>query len=367
VNSSYYESEEMKIFMKKGLVAIIGIIAIVVVVLALVFISLGQGLTVGYAVRVQDNHAFVTDNDGITILDISEPSRSRRIGSIPLADGAFGIHLENNLLYIAADEEGFAIADINDVTNPVTLGEYFIGGSANEVDVEGSYAYVTVMNGGLHILDISNAESITKVGELSNIGRGDDVEVHQELAYFGDGSGSSGLKVINISDPSSPKLIKNVYETTAVFDIYLHGDLMFLACHSLGARILNISDPRSPTVISTYLKTGGEAYSVIGNNTHLYVADLLKGCYLLDITDPANPMEIASYSNAAAHCIFNDGSYIYLADQDNGLIILNLDLTSVYGGYAPVSGFNLPFVVIGIVSLLIISKWKIGRQYQEEK
>ncbi|MFW9993353.1 MAG: LVIVD repeat-containing protein [Candidatus Odinarchaeota archaeon] len=348
--------------MKKAVVAIIGITTIMIVVFALVFLLPGQGLTVGYAALVQDNHAFVTDNDGVTILDISEPSRSRKVGRLALADGAFGVCLENNLLYIAADEEGFAIADISDVTNPVTLGEYFTGGSAYEVAVEGSYAYVSVLNSGLQVLNISNPESITKMGELGNLGRGDDVEAHQGLVYFGDGSGgSSGLKIVDVSDPSTPALIKSVQGTAGVFDIHIHGDLMFLACHSLGARILNISNPWSPTVISTYVKTGGEAYGVAGNNTHVYVADLQKGAYLLDITDPSNPSEIASYSNAAPHGIFTDGEYIYLADQDNGLIILDLDLSSVYDGYAAVPGFDSSFIPIGLVSLLVISKRRIRK------
>ncbi|MFX1256157.1 MAG: LVIVD repeat-containing protein, partial [Promethearchaeota archaeon] len=267
--------------MRKIVIAIIGIIVIVIAVFAFSLVFLVPGHYVGYAVRVQGNYAYVADSAGVTILDVSEPSRSSVISNLAFAHGALGIQVKNSLAFIATDSEGFAIADISDPNNPIKLGKY--GETALEVCIDGSYAYITIRDVGLQILDIKNPELITKVGELNGLGRGDDVEVHQGIVYYADGSSNQGsLKVINVTDPSAPQKIKDIAGISGVFDIHICEDanLLFLACHSFGVRIMNISNPQSPSVISSYIKTDGEAYGVSGNSTHLYVADLQQGAYL---------------------------------------------------------------------------------------
>ncbi|MFX0094484.1 MAG: hypothetical protein ACFFBD_22290, partial [Candidatus Hodarchaeota archaeon] len=87
-----------------------------------------------------------------------------------------------------------------------------------------------------------------------------------------------------------------------------------------------ISDPQSPRVVGQW-RDGGEALSVQGNNTHLYIADLLEGVELLNITDPIYPYELGQYSTAP-HSIFSVGNYVYVADQDDGFIILEFHPTS---------------------------------------
>lgn len=115
---------------------------------------------------------------------------------------------------------------------------------------------------------------------------------------------------------------------------------------------MDISTPHSPSVLSQFLKPGGEAYGVTGNGTHLYVADLQQGVYLLNITDSRHPIELAHFSDVAPHDIFSDGNNIYLADQDRQLIIFEPNLTLV-----SVSGNSVPsFDIIGVIFVILCSK-----------
>ncbi|MHA2204148.1 MAG: hypothetical protein ACW991_10710, partial [Candidatus Hodarchaeales archaeon] len=107
-----------------------------------------------------------------------------------------------------------------------------------------------------------------------------------------------------------------------------------------------------------YYKLGGEAYGVTGNTTHLYVADLQKGVYILNITDPSHLIEISEYSNAAPHDIFWNDNEIFLADQDKGLIILDEHLEPLYAGFP--RDLSLQLFLIGatlVVGLILPVYW----------
>ncbi len=315
------------------------------------------GLHVAYEVYVQNNHAFVTNNDGTIIFDISNPSHPVKIGGVLTSDGAFGVYVENDTLFIASDSDGFIMANISIPEDPVIIGEHSDGGSANSVCFEGSYAYVTEYPRGFEILDITDPKAITKVSFYDDGGEFRNVAVKDGLAYLADPA--TGLKVINISDPTSPERIRTVSGTHGVIDLYIYEDLLFLGCHGNGVRILDISTPQSPIVLGQYYKTEGEAYGVTGNATHLYVADLQQGVYLLNITDPKRPIEIMHYSEAVPHDIFYDGKYIYLADQDTELNIFDSNLALISrSAEASVSGFEIFFVIACLFTVLITRKIK---------
>ena len=332
-----------------GLIGVLGIILLT---------QLGvPGRFVAYEVYVDDNYAFVAKNEGTLIFDITNPSRPMKIGGVLMDDSAFGVYAENDTLFIAGVSNGFIMANISNPQDPIIMGEYSDGGSANCVCVEGAYAFLTEYPRGFEILNITDPKEISKVGVYDDGGEFRNVAIKDGLAYLADPA--NGLKVINITDPSSPERIRTVAGTQSVIDLYIHEDLLFLGCHGNGVRILDISTPRTPSVLGQYNKPDGEAWGVTGNTTHLYVADLHRGVYLLNISNPTTPIEVAYFSNAAPHDIFNDGKYIYLADQDTELNIFdsNLVLISRSADFV-IPSFELPFVTFSLFAVYLLRKLK---------
>ncbi|MFX0113284.1 MAG: LVIVD repeat-containing protein [Candidatus Hodarchaeota archaeon] len=347
-----------------------------IIVLAAVICSIGliyyisenglPGITfnVGYDVYVDNNYAYISNNDGIAIYDVTNPKNTKKVGNLDIEDGAFGIIVKDGIAYCAGDSSGFVIADVSDPKNPVKLGQYSDGGSALKVAVSGDFAYVTDTVDGLEIIDISNLSNPTEVGQF-NGGGWPCIYVSEDIAYYGD---DSGLKAINVSIPNSPQLISS-RSNVGVLDIYVQEDLLFIASHQYGVRIYNISDPRTLVHLGQFTDVG-ESYGVSGNATHLYVADLQEGAQLLDISDPSTPQKIKEYTDTMPHDIFHDGEYIYLADQDKALIILDSELKGIYSDSAipglrliPVSdiailGFGLILAIVVLTSFLRRRKWK---------
>ena len=270
-----------------------------------------------YDVRVQGDYAFVSNNEGLVIVDIHQPNRPRRAATIELGEAAFGIHVENNLAYISGGLDGFTIADVGDPANPRILGTYPSG--AGSVCVQGSVAYVSHYQGELKAIDVHDPVNPTLLGNYEGGGMGTDVACHQDLVYFG--VAERGIVVLDISDPSSSVRVTTVGGTQGAKNMDIAGDLLYLGCHGNGARIVDISDPRSPRVLASFSQ-GGEAWGASGDSTYLWIADLQEGVELYDVRDPGHPRLIARAENYAPHDITFDGQYAYLADQDKGLVIL---------------------------------------------
>ena len=303
------------------------------ILLGVIFLpQLIGGIHVGYDICIQDNYAFVSNNDGVVIYDITIPRDARRISRISINDGAGGIVLDKDLAYIAGDSEGLVIVNISNIENPTIISSTTLTHGAYKLRVDENFAYVSMHGSGFNILNISDPSSPSKVGTFLAIGgRGNDIAIKGNYAYYS--VPESGLLVVDLTDPSSPQLIRTVSNTRGAWDIHICEKLLYLSCHWMGVRIVDISKPASPSVIATYTKSGGEAYGVCGNATIVNVADLQEGTYTLNITDPQHPKEIAHNTNAAPHNVWRDDQHVFLADQDRELIILDFGLNILYAAY----------------------------------
>ncbi len=280
-------------------------------------------IEVGYDVQVQGDYAYVTNNDGLMIIDVSNPSNPNKVGEL-LCGGAMGIAIENNLAYIASVSNSMIIADISNPANPIQLGQYSVG--AYRIAVSGSYAYVGDFNGGFTILNISDSTNPVLVGAYSDP-RCDAIEFKNNFVYYA--NAEQGLKVLNVLNPSTPQFITNIAHTGGANDIHITNNLLFLACWSEGIRVIDISNPTSPQMLDSYDDDdGGEALGLIERDGYLYVADNY-GVELFNISNPSSIIEIGQRTSgvAAAHDIDVDDEYVYVA-QVGGLLILEVSATS---------------------------------------
>ena len=84
----------------------------------------------------------------------------------------------------------------------INVGTLDTPGSARDVEVVCGLAYVADGSSGLRIIDISNPAAPVELGALDTPGFAYDVEVVGPLAYVADGS--SGLRMIDVSNPATP-------------------------------------------------------------------------------------------------------------------------------------------------------------------
>ena len=174
--------------------------------------------------------------------------------------------------------------------------------------------------GGLEVIDVENPSRPFLIETYAgHDGLGLMVTCLEDVVYFS--TSDIGLEVLAVSDPSSIANVMTVARTHGARDAQIVGNLLYLACVGNGVRILDIADPLYPRTIASF-NNGGEAWGVGGDSNYLWVGDLQEGIELYDVSNPRSPVLITRDSSYAPHDIFFDGEYAYLADQDQGFIIL---------------------------------------------
>ncbi len=125
------------------------------------------------AVQVQFRYAFVTDSEGLKVIDVTAPERPRPIpeATVRLAD-AHGLYLVRTYAYVAAGKQGLAIVDIERPEAPKLDQLFDAGGAIDDAhDVKvgmanaSLFAYVADGANGLRVVQLTSpADTPTYLG-----------------------------------------------------------------------------------------------------------------------------------------------------------------------------------------------------------
>ncbi|MEK6731401.1 MAG: putative Ig domain-containing protein [Pseudomonadota bacterium] len=130
------------------------------------------------------------------------------------------------------------------------------------------------------------------VGSHDTPGYADNVATDGNFAFIADGS--SGLQIVDISNPATPTVVAN-YISSYVYDVQIQGTMAFLAT-SNGLRIIDISNPTVPIQLGS-AATYAEAVSIAVSDTRaLIISNMPAYLYTFDITTPTNPSLLSSYT-----------------------------------------------------------------------
>ena len=337
-----------------------------------------------YAYVTASSTYFDEDNpdveNGVEILDISDPTNPVHVGSImddetTALKQPCGICVSGKYAYVAARREGVEILDVSDPANPAHVGAIFDDATtalsgAFGIQVSGKYAYVTsVWDKGLEIIDISDPSNPTHVGAITEA---DDehgeyalvgaagIHVSGKYAYVASsslGRDDVGLEILDISDPYNPTHVGAIEdnETTALLGacyVRVSGRYAYVAAtYDHGVEILDVSNPSNPTHAGAiYDNYDADIKLQFANDIHIlgnyaFVSSREGKLEILDISDPSNPQHAFAITNedpwekACAMNIQIVGKYAYLAMYDKkGVEIIDI------------SGFDSPSASIGTIS-----------------
>ena len=173
-----------------------------------------------HSISVNGNYLYLNGGgnslSGIRILDISDPINPQKIGRLadPYIHDSF---VRNDTIYAAAIYgEGITIVDATDKTSPVIVKQqsYFGAGTHNMwTTSDGRYLLTTDEIGDtpktLKVWDIQNLNSIAKIGDYTNT-------------------------------------------TATIHNVFIKGNLAYVAWYTAGLQVVDISNPAQPTVVGFY-------------------------------------------------------------------------------------------------------------------
>ena len=184
-------------------------------------------------IRVQDDYAYLgIMNEGVLILDISNPSAIHAVGhiqpdptfppTIPHDPNARGMEVRDSLLYVAYDAGGLRIIDISDKFQPVEINKHMHAAldsvaipAYNNIRLWGDYAFIAVDYCGLEVVDISDPTDVQSVywynpwdckgtSWIGSPGHSNELVLLEEDSLLFMTGGDTELVVLDIRNPALP-------------------------------------------------------------------------------------------------------------------------------------------------------------------
>ncbi|MCL0082383.1 SpoIID/LytB domain-containing protein [Dehalococcoidia bacterium] len=300
-------------------------------------------------VFISGNHAFVADReDGLRIIDVSNPRSPIIIGSIDTPDWAVDVSISGNHAFVADRKDGLRIIDISNPRSPFIIGSVDTPGHATDVFISGNHAFVAFLTehrGGLQIIDVSNPRSPIIIGSIDTPDWAVDVSISGNHAFVA--SGWNGLQIIDISNPRSPFIIGSVDTPGWAYGVFISGNHAFVADQRSGLQIIDISNPRFPVIVGS-VDTPGSALDVSISGNHAFVADGGSGLQIIDISNPRSPFTVGSVDTPGfADNVFISGNHAFIADgREGGLQIIDISAIVEVPADPPVGDTLSPILTI---------------------
>lgn len=303
----------------------------------------------GYEDELGNEYAIVGANNGVSIIDVTNPSSPNEVFFEPGSNSIWReVKTYNNFAYITTEaEDGMMIIDLNPLPGSTTLPvTYFFGPAGNEwltahslfIDENGIlYLHGTNRgNGGVILYDLNTSPTNpTEVGEFDNwyvhdsYARGDTLySAHINDGYF---------SITDVSNPSSITLMAGLVNTPMNFThncwLSANGKYLFTTDEKSGAWIgaYDISDFSNIQEVDRIRRD--ETSGVIPHNTYwlnnyLVTSYYRDGITIHDVTDPSNMIEVGNFdtSPSLSGDGFNGAWGVYPFFSSGKLIVSDIEL-----------------------------------------
>jgi hypothetical protein len=205
--------------------------------------------------------------------------------------------MNRNAIFVAiALVLGAGEARAQDSLNVERLGS--IQMSAYQVAVSGNYAYVAAGDSGLRVVNVSDPTQPREVGHCDLRYPALDVQIGSEWVFVWiESLPQNGLSVIDFSDPADPREVG--YYTLPAFGFRARTNARFAVNGNLAvvcdtsnnhgtAHFIDFADPANPTVVGIFDGGWGWAVAMNGN---LFCYGRMGWLGIVDISDAANSFE----------------------------------------------------------------------------
>ncbi len=256
------------------------------------YLYAGQGSeVVTYDVSSSAKMSALTWKSGLSRLLVGGPVR--------------GICADAGYLYIAA-ENRFVIADISNPASPKLVSTLNSGGT--DVLIKGTYVYLLSPGAGIRVIDVSNrtAPRIVKTVYLAGKNKPRRGTINGNYMFVGMET-DNRLDIIDISTPQNSKVVGShkVNGTATISGVAVKNGYAFITEYHNGVRVIDVKNPAKTMEVTRLL--GIDANDIKIQANYAYVSVRYQGFSIINISDPQN-IRIVGQSNAIKGYI--EGIYV---------------------------------------------------------
>jgi hypothetical protein len=267
----------------------------------------------------------VIGSAALQVVDVSDPAAPEIAGSIDLLGVARDVAVAGSYVYVACRQAGLQVVDVSDPASPHVVGDYDVPSWAICVALSGSRAYLVDRDTGLKSLDITQPATPTLLGGTSIAGLPSKIAVSDGMAYVTSGDFDPrfdhfGLEIVDLSDPSSPRVVGALVSPGDSGGVAVAGDYAYVT-DDLGLQIADVSNPNRPESLGS---VDILAYNVFDLATKEGLACVAtgSGIVMVDYSNPAS-LFVTSKLVVSALGVAIAGDYVYVVGND-GLTIIGI-------------------------------------------
>ena len=299
-------------------------------------IRLGCFNTLAYDIAIVDSYAYVADDGGVRIVNVSDPTTPYEVGYVG-GINVYSVEVSYPFAYVGSSTP-FMILDISDPANPVQIGKYPVFFPIYDMAVTDSLVYIVGFHIGLRILNVSDPTDPIEVGHYDMLSAWS-IAVTDSYAYIAgiESSGLTGIRIINILDPTNPYHVASYITPGYAHKVAIDIPHVYVADGGSGLTVIDVTCATMPTEVGHY-DSPGAASDVVIVNSYAYVAADIGGLRVINILDPTNPYELGYYTTKTvhAHHVAVEDIFACMVCGDSGIKIIDISNPSYpceLGGY----------------------------------
>lgn len=237
----------------------------------------------GLFVRVQDDLAVVTQGyEGLAIVDVSEIAAPRVLGRFATESAIIDALVEGSTAFVSEYNDGIIVLDISDPTRPLRIASVDTGRGGPMIK-RGDLLYVADRSTGFHIVDVSEPSTPQMLGQaLFEYGAGA-IALVDDVAFVSTGF---DIVVLDIGDPLHPRELQRLRTGGWSPDLVADGRTIQVSTDG-GVRVLDVADPFGPRWVGDYRCNGWNSGVAVANGVTLLATDS-SGLELLVVREPGD-------------------------------------------------------------------------------
>ena len=305
----------------------------------------------GYADSNGNEYALIGLLDGISIVDVSDPTQPTELHRIPgVTSGWRDLKTFQTYAYVTNEtDSGITIIDLSGLPGNITFKDTTIGEikTAHNLYMDDGKLYIVGFNdpiGGMKIFDLTGDPWSPVLIGTYNEEYVHDVYVRNNLAYCAEISAGL-LTIVDVSTPSNPVILGSIdYPGSFTHNTWLNtaGDVCFTTDEYAGAYLQawDVSDPSDIKFLDRIRSSVNNEESAPHNvhvlDDYLITSYYTDGLHIVDAARPHNLVEVGFYDTSP----LADGSFegawgaypflpsgnILVSDQQEGLFVIQADL-----------------------------------------
>jgi hypothetical protein len=290
--------------------------------------------TSGYAQDVlkKDSLLYIAQGEGgLMIVSVADPENPQTVSLT--TEGVRGysskIAMKDSAVYLAAGTFGVTVINVGDPVVPFVTVANLGMKPARSFHILGNFMFTAISEQGISICDISYPTQPDIRGGISTSGYAYGLTTSADSNYLFAACGEMGLSIFDISDFQEgfgiyPRIgwcdTPGDAEAITVLD---NESIAFMACGTAGLQIIDYSDTSNIYIAGSY-DSIGYAKDLLYNDHRIYLTTETYGLQIIDVSDITKPFLVGIVPTGYALGLDMDEKYIYLADEDEGLIIISI-------------------------------------------